>query len=92
LYEETTLESFNTNAQASSEFPSIQQILSDLEQRIEELKEEVVTTHNIKATKKKVFGEQELTLKLCEIKYKFLFKKMHQQNENGLYFRKCEKK
>jgi len=55
LYEETTLESFNTNAQASSEFPSIQQILSDLEQRIEELKEEVVTTHNIKATKKSIW-------------------------------------
>jgi len=58
LYEETTLESFNTNAQASSEFPSIQQILSDLEQRIEELKEEVVTTHNIKATKKKYLASK----------------------------------
>jgi len=48
LYEEVALESLNSIARASSEYPSIQRTLSELEERIEELNDEVSHSGNAK--------------------------------------------
>jgi len=48
LYEEVALQSLNSIARASSEYPSIQRILSELEERIEELNDEISHSGNAK--------------------------------------------
>merc|ERR1712176_1725781 len=85
---EISREANNPIVQSTKEYESIEQILSELEERVEELDHEVRNTRNTKIAEM-MFGEQELIWSHCAIKSKLLTNSIRMnikhQNVDGPY-------